>query len=132
MRGAAEEMSRVDINVDMVGRSNGSLQAISHNSEELFEKVRAFGAERGLEVKPDQQPSWKISYQTDSYHFMRFDVPAVEFFTGIHPDYHQPSDEADKIRYHEMVRIVDLIGTLADEYAPRPAARRPKWFLTPQ
>lgn len=125
----------VNINVDMIGRSDGSVQAITHNSDALFERARALGGPRRIEVKPDQQPSWKLSYLTDSYHFKRFDVPSVEFFTGVHADYHQPSDEADRIRYDELTRITDLVAALAGEYAqgaPRPAVHRPAWFLTPE
>ena len=54
---------------------------------------------------------------TDSYHFDRFDVPAIEFFTGFHVDYHQPSDEAGAIRYEELGRILEVMYSLTRHYA---------------
>lgn len=124
----------VDVNVDMVGRSTGSVQGIVAGSPELFEKARSLGEEIGIEVVPDQQPSWRLSYLTDSYHFDRFDVPAIHFFTGLHPDYHQPSDEPDTIRFEELGQILEIMYLLTLHYAEggeRPDYHRPAWFLTP-
>jgi hypothetical protein len=95
--------------------------------------VRLGGA-HGIEVIPDQQPTWRVVYLTDAYHFARANVPYVFFFTGTHPDYHQPSDTADKIRYEELVRIVETASDLARSFAdgaPRPPFERPAWFVTP-
>lgn len=124
----------VNINVDMVGRSDGSVQAIAPGSTALFESATAAGKTHGIKVLPDQQPSWRILYLVDSYHFARFDVPAIEFFTGLHKDYHQPSDEADLIHYDELSRIMEVITEVTREYAQgakRPDFKRPDWFLTP-
>ena len=124
----------VDVNVDMVGRSTGSVQGIVAGSPELFEKARSLGEEIGIAVVPDQQPTWRLSYLSDSYHFDRFNVPAIHFFTGLHLDYHQPSDEPDGIRYEELGQILEIMYLLTRHYAEggkRPDYRRPAWFLTP-
>ena len=43
-------------------------------------------------------------------------------FTGFHPDYHRPSDTADKINYDKMERILRLLylstWELADQTSP--------------
>ncbi len=127
-------MKRVvaNINVDMIGRSNGSVQAIATNSEALFEKAREAGQASGIRVLGDQQPAMRVAYLTDSYHFSRFDVPAVEFFTGLHSDYHQPGDDAPEVRYEELTRITEAILRLTEFYArggKAPAVRRPAWFV---
>jgi hypothetical protein len=124
----------LDLNVDMVGRSSGRVQGIAPGCEALFAETAAIGKEHKIEVDPDQQPSWRVAYLTDSYHFTRFDVPAIEFFTGLHPDYHQPTDSAEKIRYAELGRILAVMEGLARRYAdgaPKPPVVRPAWFLTP-
>ena len=124
----------LNINVDMVGRSRGQVQAIADGTPALFEYVARIGRDHGIEVVPDQQPSWRVSYLTDCYHFLRAGVPAIEFFTGLHADYHQPSDTADKIRYEEMAKILEIASGLAAHYgegAAKPAFRRPVWFVTP-
>ncbi len=124
----------VNINVDMVGRSDGGVQGIAPGSSALFERARQIGSLHQIQVVPDQQPSWRILYLVDSYHFARFEVPVIEFFTGLHPDYHQPSDEVDKIQFTELARLVDVIAELASGFVqgePRPGFERPAWFTTP-
>jgi peptidase M28-like protein len=124
----------LDLNVDMVGRSTGKVQGIAPTCAPLFEETVAIGKEHGIAVDPDQQLSWRVAYLTDSYHFTRFDVPAIEFFTGMHADYHQPSDSVEKIRYAELGRILAVMEGLTRRYvdgAPKPKVTRPAWFLTP-
>ncbi len=132
----AVPMDRViaNINVDMVGRSQGQVQAIAHGAPDLFRKAVEIGGRHRLQVVEDQQPSWRLAYLIDSYHFMRHNVPAVEFFTGLHADYHQPTDTADKIRYPELARILEVVTELTRYYADgaaRPPFQRPEWFVTP-
>jgi hypothetical protein len=38
-------------------------------------------------------------------------VPIVFFFTGVHADYHRPTDTVDKILFSRMEKIVHLIYT---------------------
>jgi len=35
-------------------------------------------------------------------------VPVLFFFTGLHVDYHRPTDTADKINYNGMAEVLDL------------------------
>jgi hypothetical protein len=130
-------MNRVaaQINLDMIGRSQGSVQAIADGSTVLYDQAVRLGGSHGIEVIPDQQPTWRLVYLTDAYHFARANVPYVFFFTGTHPDYHQPSDTADKVRYEELVRIVETASDLTRSYADgaaRPTFERPRWFVTPE
>jgi len=124
----------VDINVDMVGRSQGNAQALAPGCDALFEKAVESGAAAGLTIIPDQQPTWRVNYFLDSYHFARNDVPLISIFTALHEDYHQPSDEVEKIRFGELEKIVEMVTDLAGHYAggaEKPAYQRPEWFLTP-
>ena len=92
------------------------------------------GRRQGIEVIADRHPEWRILYQTDNYGFARVGVPTIHFFTGLHTDYHQPSDTADKIRYTQMARITAVSVEMVRAYldgAPRPPFERPKWFVTP-
>ncbi len=43
---------------------------------------------------------------SDHSSFYRKDIPVLFYFTGLHTDYHKPSDDADKINYSGMVRIL--------------------------
>jgi hypothetical protein len=122
-----------NVNVDMVGRSDGSVQAITQ-SPALLQLATDLGAQAGIKVLGDQQVPWRVAYLTDSYHFSRFDIPAVEFFTGMHGDYHAPTDDADKIQFENLARIMTVMHGVARSYADgaeRPAVKRPEWYVTP-
>src|SRR5262249_47605447 len=45
---------------------------------------------------------------SDHDSFYRKKVPVFFFFTGMHPDYHRPSDTSDKINVPGMRRVADL------------------------
>ena len=60
--------------------------------------------------------------RSDHWCFLRVGIPSVFLFTGFHPDYHRPSDTADKINYEKMERILRLLylstWELADQTNP--------------
>jgi hypothetical protein len=53
-------------------------------------------------------------------------VPAIFFFSGVHPDYHRPSDEVAKIDFGKLTRIARMAFYTAVEVANAPA--RPTWI----
>lgn len=129
-------MNRVvlQLNLDMIGRSQGQVEAIAPQAPELFAEAVALGKQKGIQVIADRQPGWRLLYLTDTYHFARHQVPGIFFFTGLHADYHQPSDTAEKIRYEEMARIVEIALEIVRKWAnseAKPAFSRPVWFVTP-
>lgn len=46
---------------------------------------------------------------SDQSSFYSMDIPVLFFFTGIHPDYHRPSDTWDKINAEGEVKVIDLV-----------------------
>jgi S1-C subfamily serine protease len=40
-------------------------------------------------------------------------VPCLNFFTGTHPDYHKPTDTAEKIAYEDLDRIAMFAAQIA-------------------
>jgi hypothetical protein len=63
----------------------------------------------GLEIKLryDNNAS-QLLRRSDHWPFLERGVPAVWFFTGLHPDYHTPGDVEAKLNYEKMVKIVRL------------------------
>ena len=51
----------------------------------------------------------QIYRRSDHWNFGRLGIPFVFYFTGLHEDYHRPSDEADKVNYDKMAKITQLI-----------------------
>lgn len=47
--------------------------------------------------------------RSDHWNMGRLGVPFVFFFTGVHEDYHQPSDSVDKIQFEKYSRVAKLI-----------------------
>ena len=45
---------------------------------------------------------------SDHTSFYLKNIPVLFFFTGIHPDYHKPSDEAGKINYPGELQVIRL------------------------
>ncbi|UCC44882.1 MAG: M28 family peptidase, partial [Candidatus Zixiibacteriota bacterium] len=84
---------------------------------------------------PDENPTWRLIYFVDPYHFAQHGIPSIECFTGLHSDYHQPSDEASLIRFGQLERVLDVLNKLTDFYTQgggRPIFQRPDWFITPE
>jgi hypothetical protein len=65
----------------------------------------------------------RIFYRSDHYNFAKVGVPIVFFTTGLHPDYHRPTDSPDKLDYKEMVvvsKTVSALGWVLANQAGRP------------
>ena len=108
------------LNFDMVGRLGGdalNLQAVGSSSiwtalaEELNEPI-------GLDLTFVADP-W---LPTDVGSLNAAEVPSLNFFTGSHEDYHRPTDDADRLDYAGLDRIVDLATAVAANLAARPEA----------
>ena len=52
---------------------------------------------------------------SDHASFYRYRVPVLFFYTGTHPEYHRPTDTADKINVKGMRKVVDLVQDFADQ-----------------
>jgi membrane-associated protease RseP (regulator of RpoE activity) len=99
------------INMDMVGRMNDSTKAItvggygtSPSWSPLFSAIK----NKKFTIKFDSSGTGP----SDHTSFYRRDIPVLFFFTGLHTDYHKPSDDADKINYTGQLQIVKFINQL--------------------
>jgi len=52
---------------------------------------------------------------SDHQSFFEKNIPVLHFFTGLHSDYHRPSDDFDKINLSGIERITDMVTTLANQ-----------------
>jgi hypothetical protein len=118
-----------NLNVDMVGRNwRDTIVAIGKEHSDLgatVARVNAAHPELNMTAIDDIWPEERFYFRSDHYNFARRGVPALFFFNGVHPDYHRPSDHAEKIDAEKASRIVKLLFYLGLEIAN--AAERPKW-----
>ena len=57
---------------------------------------------------------------SDHQSFYAKKIPVLFAFTGIHGDYHRPSDDSDRINYSGMARIADYLELIALDIVRRP------------
>ena len=57
---------------------------------------------------------------SDHTSFYLKDIPVLHFFTGVHEDYHKPSDDTEKIHAEGAARIVTLAHAIVRELDRRP------------
>ncbi len=118
-----------DVNTDMIGRNNpDTVVAIGQDYSSLGPLVQAVAKahpELHLKVAPDLWPEEGLFFRSDHFNFAKNNVPAIFFTTGLHADYHKPSDEVDKIDTDKAARIARLVFYLGNEIANAPSP--PKW-----
>jgi hypothetical protein len=61
----------------------------------------------------------RFYYRSDHYNFARKGVPAIFFFSGVHEDYHKPTDTVDKILFDLVHQRTLLVFHTAWELANR-------------
>ena len=66
----------------------------------------------------------RIYYRSDHFPYASKGIPILFFTTGLHEDYHKPSDEPDKIDYEKMQRIATLVRDIAIAVGNREARPR--------
>ena len=58
-----------------------------------------------LKLAPDYRPWDNPIGGSDNGSFAKAGVPIIWYHTDGHPDYHQPSDHADKLNWEKVVEI---------------------------
>ncbi|MCF8465153.1 MAG: M28 family peptidase [Flavobacteriales bacterium] len=126
------ENTVANLNIDMIGRidenhapdSNyvyiiGS-DKLSTELHELSEKTNKTysGIDFDYTYNDENDPN-KFYYRSDHYNFAKNNIPVIFYFTGVHEDYHQPTDTVDKIMFQKTEKIARLIFHTAWEIANR-------------
>jgi hypothetical protein len=112
------------LNMDMIGRiREGKVYVNATGTGSTFDALIK-------EVKPPASLhvdlSENIGYGgSDHLSFSNKAVPVLFFFSGLHGDYHKPSDTADKIDAPDAATLLDYVADLATHL--QAAADRPKF-----
>ena len=108
-------------NLDMVGRLNGEkLEVGGTGTAETFDAIMAqVDEDSPLSFKPPgaQYGGRGGIGPSDHASFAAKHIPVLFFFTGVHLDYHRPTDDADKVNYAGMAQIVDASLEVIDALA---------------
>ncbi len=105
------------VNLDMVGRLRNERLTVSGvgTATELSEMVSRLAEPYTFKLQKD--PS---GYgPSDHASFYEHGVPVLHFFTGLHADYHRPSDDVEKINFAGIRRIALMASDVVLELAQR-------------
>jgi hypothetical protein len=131
------------LNLDMVGRGGPIdlraggpeyLQVIGANRrsaalEKIVHEVNATSAHPFTLVESDPNG---LFCRSDHWSYARFGIPIAFFTTGLHADYHQPTDEAQYIDYVKLERVTRFVSNIVTSLASsserfEPAGQRSKF-----
>ena len=107
------------LNLDMVGRvRNGSLSIGGTGTAPSFEALLKRADEASpLELKTFSKGGFGPS---DHMSFALKKIPVLFFWSGTHGDYHRPSDDAEKVNYEGIDKVVALGTTVLDALTTMP------------
>lgn len=101
------------INMDMVGRlnENKTVTIGGYGTSPLWAQIF-----RNAGSNPDIVSRYDSSGTGPSDHtsFYRKNIPVLFFFTGVHSDYHKPSDDVDKLNITGEYRIIQYIFKIVE------------------
>jgi Zn-dependent M28 family amino/carboxypeptidase len=92
---------------------------------ETLRGVTAAHPELRMAPVADRWPQERIFYRSDHYNFAIRGVPVLFFTSGTHPDYHQPTDAADRLDLEKAARLVRYVFHVGAAVADAP--ERPRW-----
>lgn len=96
------------VNLDMVGRVDTLLQLLGTESSPAWQPLLD-------SVYRVVRPSFRIRTggsglgPSDHTSFYRKQIPVMHVFTGLHTDYHRPSDVPDRLNYSGMAEILEFL-----------------------
>lgn len=118
-----------NLNIDMVGRNwPDTLVAVGKAQSSLgatVDSVARANPRLGLAMIDDPWPHERFYFRSDHYNFARKGIPILFFFSGVHEDYHRPSDESEKVDAEKAARVARLIALTG--WAVANADGRPRW-----
>lgn len=121
-----------NLNIDMIGRMDknhendtnyvyiigsdklsSELHAANENNNNAYTKI---DLDYTFNDEKDQN---RFYYRSDHYNFAKNGIPVIFYFTGVHADYHKPTDTPDKLHYGKMETITRLVFYTAWDIANR-------------
>jgi hypothetical protein len=127
-----------NLNIDMIGRVDDIHQAAAGNktppdyiyligSDKLSSELHAISEEANrkygrieldFRFNAPNDPN-RFYYRSDHYNFAKHGIPVAFYFNGVHSDYHQPTDDVEKMDFGRAERVARLIFHTAWELVNR-------------
>ena len=129
VRHPALPLSRMvaEMEIEMIGRPDslaggtGKAWLTGYDRSTMGEILRA----GNIPIVADPYPQMNFFERSDNIVFARMGIPAHTLSSyNLHADYHQPSDDIDKVNFGHMAEVISAAGRAARILADGPA---PQW-----
>jgi len=109
------------LNLDMVGRNDSRTIEVLGGRENpsLLSVARRAAASKSVGRLSLERGSAEFWHRSDHFPFHEKGIPALFFFSGLHDDYHRPSDTVEKIDTTKIAKVARLVFLAALELAGR-------------
>jgi hypothetical protein len=98
---------KLAINLDMIGRlRNQSLEVLGTRT---MPGLRRAVAEANFPGELTLDFPWKLEDNSDHHTFILRQIPIVMFHTGLHDDYHRPSDDVERVNFDGLQATARLV-----------------------
>jgi hypothetical protein len=121
-----------DLNIDMVGRTDKQHEGKGDyiyviGSDKLSSELHAINEAANREhtqidldyTYNDPKDPNRFYYRSDHYNFAKNGIPVAFYFNGVHEDYHQPTDDVEKIEFEKAEKVARLVFYTAWELVNR-------------
>jgi len=111
-----------DLNIDMIGRldeahSKNANYVYLIGSDKLSSELHKISEQANKTYTNlqldytynDENDPNRFYYRSDHYNFAKNNIPVIFYFNGVHEDYHQETDEVQKIDFIKMEKISKLV-----------------------
>ncbi|CAM2066349.1 M28 family peptidase [Sulfidibacter corallicola] len=120
-----------NINVDMIGRNAtdtiGVIPSAGKSVSTMNEVLDAVNLKQSQAWSFDRSLD-KYHNRSDQYHFAKNGIPTLFFFSDVHPHYHSPADDWERLDYDKLARFYTLMRDFLTEVGDR--EERPKFLET--
>jgi hypothetical protein len=99
-----------DLQVEMIGRPDEAVGGFGKAWLTGFERTTLGEGlvEGGIDLVPDPRLDQNFFFRSDNIAFAYLGIPAHTISSfNLHPDYHRPSDEADRLDYEHMAAVTE-------------------------
>lgn len=100
------------VNLDMVGRNGDEIRLLGGDLSSLGELSLFVLDSVGVGLRGTVESDADLFRRSDHFTFAEAGIPALWLFSGFHDDYHEPSDELERIDMDKVARVAEFVRAL--------------------
>jgi hypothetical protein len=105
-------------NADMIGRLRG--EKLHVYGTRTARGLRRWISEQNQATDLALEISWELKAHSDHYPLVEREIPALMLHTGLHDEWHRPTDDVEKINHEGISATTRLLFSLIVDAANRP------------